>query len=132
MNKQIRRFFALPAMAVMLSAGPGLEALAQTAPAGQQYVVVYGELAPNYVAERDGKQLLEYLARLASQSPGVQYFAVNSEIGRPNFFTLTEVWQNAASYSGFTSAASTQQALGYLRPLLLAPLDERDGNLVSP
>ena len=115
------------AAAMLLSAG--LPAQAQTnAPA--QYVVTYGELAPNAEAQRLGKLLLNELTRLAKDN-GAQYFSVNTEVERPNLFTLVELWNDAAAYAAFSRASNVQQTLRYLQPLLLAPLDERDGNLVT-
>lgn len=115
------------AAAMLLSAG--LPAQAQTkAPA--QYVVTYGELAPNAEAQRLGRLLLNELTRLAKNN-GAQYFSVNTEVERPNLFTLVEIWNDAAAYAAFTGASNVQQTLRYLQPLLLAPLDERDGNLVT-
>jgi quinol monooxygenase YgiN len=96
-----------------------------------QYVVVYGELAPNHSALRQARPLLNHLVELANQASGLISFSANTEIERPNFFSLVEVWQDAASYAAFSGATDTQQVLQYLRPLLIAPLDERDGNLVQ-
>lgn len=114
-------------LAIMLASGPAAKAQAA---AQQQYAVVYGELAPNFTARRDGALLLGRLTQVAQTYAGFQQFTVNQEIGRPNFFTLIVIWRDAASYAAFTTASSTQEVLSYLQPLLLAPLDERDGNLV--
>ena len=119
------------ACAVMLGVLASNEARAQTA-TPQQFVVVYGELKPVAGAQIGGAVLLDYLTRLARSSSGAQYFTVNFEIGRPNFFNITEVWSSAATYTAFTGASNTQQVLANLTPILIAPLDERDGNLVTP
>jgi quinol monooxygenase YgiN len=100
-------------------------------PAQLQYVVVYGELAPRSSVLRQAQPLLSHLADLAKQATGSIYFAVNAEVERPNFFSLVEIWQDATSYAAFTGATNTQQVIQYLKPLLIAPLDERDGNLVQ-
>ena len=113
----------------LLAAAAVGPARAQAAP--RQYTVIYGELRPSAVGEQQGRDLLAYLASLAGRSAGSQYFAVNSEIGRPNRFTLVEVWRDAASLQAFTGASSTLSALAILKTLLIAPLDERDGNLVQ-
>jgi quinol monooxygenase YgiN len=114
-------------------------ALTVTAPRGSthaqpvqtQYVVVYGEIAPSGRAIRQAQSLLNYLSDLAKQTNGAILFSVNTEVERPNFFSLVEIWQDAATYAAFTSASGTQQVLQQLQPLLIAPLDERDGNLVE-
>jgi quinol monooxygenase YgiN len=116
---------AVAALAALL---PAQYAQAQTPP--QQYVVVYGEFKPDPNAVREGTSTLEYLTRLAHRSAGVVHFASYTEIGRPNLFSLIEVWQDSASFTAFQTASNTQKALGELQPYLIAPLDERDGNLV--
>ncbi len=126
---QFKMSAAAIAGALTFAAAQLASSQAQT-PASPQYVVTYGELAPDVQAQQSGSYLLAELTRLAKSS-GAQYFSVNTEIDRPNFFTLVEIWQTAAEYSAFTSASNVQKTLQYLQPLLLAPLDERDGNLVT-
>jgi quinol monooxygenase YgiN len=116
-------------LAGLAALSPTPSAQAQTAP--QQYVVVYGEFKPNPNAVRQGTHTLEYLTRLARQSSGIVHFASYTEIERPNFFSLIEIWQDSASFTAFENASDTQKALGDLQPDLIAPLDERDGNLVE-
>jgi quinol monooxygenase YgiN len=100
-------------------------------PVQTQYFVVYGEVAPKAGAIRQAQSLLNYLAELAKQTNGSVFFSVNTEIERPNFFSLVEIWQDASTYAAFASASGTQQVVQQLQPLLIAPLDERDGNLVE-
>jgi quinol monooxygenase YgiN len=121
------------ALAAFTMAGtliPIQPARAQT-PSQYQYVVVYGEFRPDANAIHEGTRTLDYLTRLARQSSGVVHFASYAEIGRPNFFSLIEIWQSAAAYTAFENASNTQKTLGNLQPYLIAPLDERDGNLVE-
>jgi quinol monooxygenase YgiN len=112
-----------------ISSGATSTAGAQTEQ--QQYAIYYGEFVPKPGALRQGGLLLDHLARLAGNTRGLRYFAVNSEIGRPNFFALVEVWQDATSFSNFKAQSDVQRVEQLLTPLLLAPLDERDGNLVQ-
>ena len=95
----------------------------------QQYVVVYVEFLP--AAARQGEQKLDQLAALADNSAGLVSFAVNQQIGRPNFYSLVEIWQDSASYQAFVNATSTQALLAKIQPLLEAPFDERPGTLVE-
>jgi quinol monooxygenase YgiN len=118
------------AMAALGALLPTQYAHAQTPPQ-QQYVVFYGEFKPDPYAIGEGTRTLEYLTRLAHQSAGVVHFASYAEIGRPNFFSLIEIWQSSASYTAFENASNTQKVLGDLQPYLIAPLDERDGNLIE-
>jgi quinol monooxygenase YgiN len=118
---------AMTALATFVSVP---SAQAQT-PTPQQYVVIYGELKPTPYAIQEGTRTLESLTRLAHQSAGVVHFASYAQIDRPNLFSLIEVWRDAASFTAFQSASNTQQVLGQLKTYLIAPLDERDGNLVQ-
>lgn len=129
---QCKTWLAFYALACTVSAVPAHYALAQTTSTGtQQFVVTYGELKPSYDAHRQAKPQLDQLTRLASQY-GAQYFTVQYQIDRPNLFTLIQVWRDAASYAGFTGASNVQKVFANLGSLLIAPLDERDGNLVLP
>jgi quinol monooxygenase YgiN len=120
---------ALMALTVTGAMLPAASARAQ--PAQQQYVVVYGEFRPDPGSIEHGKETLEFLTRLARQSSGMISFASYTEIQRPNFFSLIEVWRDSASYTAFQNASNTQKTLQNLQPYLIAPLDERDGNLVE-
>jgi quinol monooxygenase YgiN len=119
---------ALTALTMIGLARPIASAQAQTP---QQYVVVYGEFRPDRFSIQQGTQILLYLTHLANQSAGVVNFASYTEIQRANFFSLIELWQDAATYTAFLNSSNTQKALGELQPFLIAPLDERDGNLVE-
>jgi quinol monooxygenase YgiN len=94
----------------------------------QQYVVVYVEFLPNDAAQ--GGRRLEQLAALANGSSGVVSFNVNQEIQRPNFYSLVEIWNSAASYQAFLASSQTQALTNAIQPLLEAPFDVRPGNLV--
>lgn len=121
---------ALAGAATLAGAAPTASAQAQTAPV-QQYVVFYGEFKPDSYSIREGTRTLEYLTHLAHHATGVVHYQSYAEIGRPNFFSLIEIWQSAADYTAFQNASNTQKALGNLKPYLIAPLDERDGTLVE-
>lgn len=94
----------------------------------QQYIVVYVEFLPADTV-RGGLEL-EKLAALARGSTGLVSFSVNQEIQRPNFYSLVEIWDSAASYQAFLGSTQTQALLGAIQPLLEAPFDTRPGNLV--
>jgi quinol monooxygenase YgiN len=130
MQRLILLRIALLPLACALTAiplrGPTYAQSAQT-----QYVVVYGEVAPTRRAEHQAQSLLNDLAELAQQANGSILFSVNTEVERPNFFSLVEIWQDATTYAAFTSASAVKQVVQQLQPLLIAPMDERDGNLVE-
>jgi quinol monooxygenase YgiN len=106
-------------------------ASAQAQASALQYVVVYGEFRPDPYSILQGERQLEFLTDLARKAPGSISFATYTEIGRGNFFSFIEVWKDSASYTAFQNATNTQKALADLTPYEIAPLDERDGNLVE-
>ena len=95
----------------------------------QQFVVVYVEFLPATAGQ--GGQQLEQLAGLARAAAGIISFNVNQEIQRPNFYSLVEIWNDAAAYQAFVNSSQTQALVNAIQPLLEAPLDERPGNLVD-
>jgi quinol monooxygenase YgiN len=94
-----------------------------------QYVVIYVEFKP--ADTKAGGRLLDDLAAQALASAGVIRFDVLQQVDRPNFFALFEIWSSAQTFAAFQSSSATQAILTQLAPLLGAPLDERDGNLLA-
>jgi quinol monooxygenase YgiN len=94
-----------------------------------QYVVIYVEFKP--ADTKAGGRLLDDLASQALASVGVTRFDVLQQLDRPNFFALFEIWSSAQTFAAFQSSSATQAILTQLAPLLGAPLDERDGNLLA-
>jgi quinol monooxygenase YgiN len=95
----------------------------------QQFVVVYVEFKP--ADTRAGERVLDELASQALASVGVIRFDVLQQVDRRNFFALFEIWSSAQTFAAFQSSSATQAILTQLAPLLEAPLDERDGNLLA-
>src|ERR1700679_796641 len=123
----------LVAMIATAAAVLGFAGVAKAEPsAGQDVVLVYGELAPTSDAERDGRGVLNKLIKLATTKFGARYFSGGFEIGRPNRFILTEIWSDQGSYTAFAGAGAAQQLITQLQPVLIAPLDERHGAFIMP
>jgi quinol monooxygenase YgiN len=117
--------FVFPLAAVLFSfAGP-----AGAQPDQLQYVVTYVEFKPADTTA--GRRLLDDLASQGRASVGVIRFDVLQQVDRRNFFALFEIWSSAQTFAAFKSASATQAILTQLAPLLAAPLDERDGNLLA-
>jgi quinol monooxygenase YgiN len=95
----------------------------------QQFVVTYVEFKP--ADTKAGSRLLDDLASQALASAGVVRFDVLQQVDRRNFFALFEIWSNAQTFAAFESSPATQAIFTQLAPLLEAPLDERDGNLLA-
>ena len=94
-----------------------------------QYVVIYVEFKP--ADTKAGGRLLDDLTAQALASAGVIRFDVLQQVDRSNFFALFEIWSSAQTFAAFQSSSATQAILTQLTPLLGAPLDERDGNLLA-
>jgi quinol monooxygenase YgiN len=114
---------ALVALASLALTAPG-PALADP----QQYVVTYVEFKQAF--KEVGGELLDQLAAFG-QKRGAIRFSVNPEIGRPNFYVMIEVWDDAKSREAFENRPRTQALLGAIQPLLGAPFDERPGTLIE-
>jgi quinol monooxygenase YgiN len=95
----------------------------------QQFVVIYVEFKP--ADAEAGERLLDDLASEGSASAGVVRFDVLHQVDRRNFFALFEIWDSTQTLAAFESSSAAQAILTQLAPLLGAPLDERDGNLLA-
>lgn len=127
-----RRSYLATGLGVLICAVGRFDCAQAQAKVPQQYVVIYGELATDVTARIKGEFLLKRLAEVAKYRFGAEYFTVNFGVDRPSTFNITEVWKDGAIYSTFSGSNSTRNLLASLTPILLAPLDERDGNVVAP
>ena len=122
-----RRLIPLGMFVFLLVAA--LSSFAAPAGAQLQYVVTYVEFKP--ADTKEGGRVLDDLASHALASVGVIRFDVLQQVDRRNFFALFEIWSSAQTFAAFQSSSATQAILTELAPLLEAPLDERDGNLLA-
>jgi len=114
---------------LLVAALSGFVGPAEAQPDQLQYVVIYVEFKP--VDAKAGGRVLDDLASQGLASVGVIRFDVLQQIDRRNFFALFEIWSSAQALAAFESSSATQAILTQLAPLLEAPLDERDGNLLA-
>jgi quinol monooxygenase YgiN len=111
-------------------------ALAATAPAQQKaakqpqalYVVTYIDVYPDFADE--AKKLLTQFAADSRKDNGSVRFEVLLDLGRPNHFTLTEVWQSKQAFDAHSASAHTKQMRDKIGPMIGAPFDERLYSLV--
>ena len=122
-----RRLIPLAMFVFLLVAA--LSSFAAPAEAQLQYVVTYVEFKP--ADTKEGGRVLDDLASHALASVGVIRFDVLQQVDRRNFFALFEIWSSAETFAAFQSSSATQAIFTRLAPLLEAPLDERDGNLLA-
>jgi quinol monooxygenase YgiN len=102
---------------------------AEAQPDQSQSVVIYAEFRS--LDTKAGSQVLDDLASQGLASVGVIRFDVLQQVDRHNLFALFEIWSSAQTFAAFESSPATQDILTRLAPLLDAPLDERDGNLLE-
>ena len=117
-------FVFLVVAALSSFAGP-----ARAQPDQLQYVVTYVEFQP--ADTKAGGRVLDDLASQGLASGGVIRFDVLQQVDRRNFFALFKIWSSAQTFAAFQSSSATQTLFAQLTPLLGAPLDERDGNLLA-
>lgn len=108
------------AVAVMLTAGssPG-----RAQDKGLAYVVSYIEVAPH--SRTAARALLRSLSKTSLKEPGNGGFEVLERLDRPQQFAILETWKDAKAQTDHAAAASTRQIRDKLKPLLVAPYDER-------
>jgi quinol monooxygenase YgiN len=87
------------------------------------YVVTHVDVMPQHAAE--GAALLCDFAIEARRDPGVVRIEIFEEAGRPNHFTMLDVWESRQAFEAHESAAHTRRFREKLQPLLGSPFDER-------
>ena len=94
------------------------------------YVVVHIDVIPP--ATDGALALLKAYASACRRATGAQRFELLREAGRPNHFTLVEVWESEATRQGNEAAAVTRRFRDQLYPMLGSPWDERLQQFVQP
>ncbi|MBV9771100.1 MAG: antibiotic biosynthesis monooxygenase [Bryobacterales bacterium] len=90
---------------------------------GKLYVVTHIDAEPNFTA--DAKSLLRGFASDSRKDPGAVRIEILEENGKPNHFTVVEVWQNQKDYESHLATAHTKAFRAKLLPMLGSPFDER-------
>lgn len=78
---------------------------------------------PNYT--KDATNLLRTYASDSRKDPGAVRIEVLEEDGKPNHFTLVEVWRDKKAYEAHIVLAHTKEFRAKLFPMLGSPYDER-------
>ena len=123
-------FRAAFALLVLLCSTAGLHSQQPAVGEAEVYVVAHGDVVPSSAAA--ASTLLKAYAASCLQVPGAQRFEVMREAGRPNHFTLVEVWQSEAARQAHEESAATRRFRDQLQPLLGSPFDERLQQLAQP
>lgn len=89
------------------------------------YVVTHVDvLGANGGVAAANKVLLDYQAD-SKKHAGFVRFEVMVQDGRPNHFTVVEVWQTRAAFEAHTATAQAKTFREKIQPLLGSPFDER-------
>ncbi len=108
--------------AVLLFAGISRPAFAQ-GPGGRLHVVSHVDVIPKF-SEDTAKALLAYAVD-SRKDTGALRIDVLVEAGRPNHFTLIELWESHAAYDAHIGRDHTRAFREKLHPWLGSPYDER-------
>ena len=100
-----------------------LAAFAQNAPATGVFMVSHIDVTPDHSAET--AQLLKQYATDTRKDKGVVRLDVLVQDGRPNHFTIVELWQTRQALDAHTALPHTVQFREKLHPFLGSPFDDR-------
>lgn len=112
----------ISAMAAILCAAMPA-AHAQNASDPTLYVMRYIEVAP--ASKDQGADLVKKLAAESRKDAGLMRFDALQRTAPANQFLTFEVWKDQASLDAHMGAAHTKQFLDGIKPMLLAPIDDR-------
>jgi len=87
------------------------------------YVVTHIDAEPNFT--NAALSLLRTFGSDSRKDPGAVRIEVLQEDGKPNHFTLIEVWRDKRAYEAHIVLAHTKQFRAKLFPMLGSPYDER-------
>jgi quinol monooxygenase YgiN len=89
------------------------------------YVVTLIDVIPTPAGLGEVNKLLLNFAADSRKDPGVIRFDVVVQDGRPNHYTLLEVWQSREAFEKHAAAAHTREFRESLQHSLGSPFDER-------
>jgi quinol monooxygenase YgiN len=119
-----RRFFPLLLISGLACVpNAGAQPAAPGAASQRIYVVTHIDVLPDYAA-KTGKLLQQYAAD-SRKDAGIVRFEVMVQDGRPNHFTIVEVWRSRAAFEAHTALDHTKRYREQLFPFLGSPYDER-------
>lgn len=87
------------------------------------YVVSHIDVTPDHSA--DTAKLLKQFAADSRKDPGSVRFEVMVQDGRPNHFTIVEVWRTREAFEAHSALEHTKRFREELHPFLGSPFDER-------
>jgi quinol monooxygenase YgiN len=120
------RLFGIAATAVVAtSTYATLAHAAPTASASREVTAItYIDAIPDQFVpqnEEKARALLKQMNADTQHDPGLVSFTILRETGRPNHFTLLEVWKTDAAFNAHLAAAHTRAFRDALQPLIGSP-----------
>jgi len=94
-----------------------------TAPTGVFQVLMHIDVMPDG-APTAAKAVTAQKARVLA-APGALAFQAATQTGRPNHFTVHEVWKSRADYEAYAASPAGQELRRRLTPFKGAPFDDR-------
>jgi quinol monooxygenase YgiN len=98
---------------------------ATMAPASREVTAItYIDAIPDQFVpqnEEKARALLKQMNADTQNDPGLVSFTILRETGRPNHFTLLEVWKTDAAFNAHLAAAHTRAFRNALQPLIGSP-----------
>jgi quinol monooxygenase YgiN len=117
------RFAGLLALGLVVTAGAGADARAQTVADGRVYAVTYVEVMPSSVG--DAVRLIARYRDATRRQEGNVRCEVVQRIGHPHQLVVLEIWKDRTTFDGHGGAAGTAETRARLASLRIAPADER-------
>ena len=95
-----------------------------TADSGKNvYIMTHIDVMPNF--SDDANQAIQKYAADSRKDQGAVSIEGLVQDGRPNHFTIVEVWQSREAFEGHSGLAHSREFRETLHPMLGAPFDER-------
>jgi quinol monooxygenase YgiN len=117
----MQRIFSLFSIAALIGLAFIPSVSAQTSK--NVYIVTHIDVMPNF-SDGAGKAIQKYAAASRKEKGAVSVEGLVQD-GRPNHFTIVEVWQNREAFEAHAGKAYSREFREALQPMLGAPFDER-------
>jgi quinol monooxygenase YgiN len=92
-------------------------------PSKYVYIVTHIDVTPNF-SDGANKAIQKYAADSRKDKGAVSIEGLVQD-GRPNHFTIVEVWQSREAFEAHAGLAHSHEFRDALQPMLGAPFDER-------
>lgn len=87
------------------------------------FIVTHIDVMPNF-SDQANAAIQQYAAG-SRKDPGAVSIEGLVQDGRPNHFTIVEIWQSREAFEAHSGQTHTRQFRETLQPMLGAPFDER-------